>query len=352
MGPWNNLPDWAQELEEHLEEGEAALFILHGQVYDYTRVNGDYLPFRHFLSQWLDRERHVVFYNLGAGLEFGDAAGEESFREALEPQEKIEDGEATEDVSLIRARALRALGQEPVPAPKPLPQSPREVLLLCERVMAAPSRPHQGKPLALVLEYAETIVPAVDLGSMGEPDRAALVTLLRWARQADLSEHGHLVILTTGNLADLNHNLLLSRHGAQVLEVPPPDREARVQFIDKLRSQDKYNLTISSQELANLAAGLSLRVLHALLRRSLMQPLTPEMVRRQKKDLLRQELAGLVEVLEPRFGLADIGGLAPVKEYFAQIAAALQAGEVKLVPRGITMMGPPGVGKTALAEAL
>jgi len=353
LGPWNNLPDWAQELEEHLKDGEAALFILHGQVYDYTRVNGDYLPFRHFLGQWLGRERRVVFYNLGAGLEFGDAAAEESFREALEPQEKPADGEAAEDVSLIRARALQALGQKPIPPPKPLPQSPREVLQLAERVMAAPCRRPPGcKPLALVLEYAETIVPAVDLGSMGEPDRAALVTLLRWARQAELSEHGHLVVLTTGNLADLNHNLLLSRHGAQVLEVPPPDREARIHFIDKLLSQGKYQLAVTSRELANLTAGLSLRALHALLRQSLIQPLTPEMVRRKKKDLLRQELVGLVEVLEPRFGLADIGGLAPVKEYFAQIAGALQAGEVKLVPRGITMMGPPGVGKTALAEAL
>ncbi len=353
MGPWNNLPDWAQELEEHLKEGEAALFILHGQVYDYTRVNGDYLPFRQFLSRWLGRERHVVFYSLGAGLEFGDTAAEESFRDALEPREKPEDREAAEDVSLIRARALQALGQRPIPPPQPLPQSPREVLHLAERVMAAPGpRPPLGKPLALVLEYAETIVPAVDLGSMGEPDRAALVTLLRWARQAELPEHGHVVILTTGNLADLNHNLLLSRHGAQVLEVPPPDREARLIFIDKLISQDRYKLTLTSRELANLAAGLSLRMLHALLRQSLRQPLTMEMVRRKKKDLLRQELVGLLEVLEPRFGLADIGGLAPVKEYFAQIAGALEAGEDKLVPRGITMMGPPGVGKTALAEAL
>jgi SpoVK/Ycf46/Vps4 family AAA+-type ATPase len=93
-------------------------------------------------------------------------------------------------------------------------------------------------------------------------------------------------------------------------------------------------------------------VLHNLLRQSFGQPLTMETVRRKKKDLLRQELVGLVEVIEPRFGLSEIGGLEPVKEYFAQIVQAIQADEIRLVPRGITMMGPPGVGKTALAEAL
>jgi SpoVK/Ycf46/Vps4 family AAA+-type ATPase len=350
MGPFTELPPWAQEFQEHLGEGETALFILHGQVFDYTRVNGGYLPFRLFLSQWLGAKRHVVFYNLGLGLEFWDEAVEYAFRQALEPR-PVANPDEEEDVSRVRARALKALGQQP--APQPLPQSPREVLQLAERVMTAPCQ-QQGltKPLALILEYAETMVPAVDLGAMNEPDRASLVTLLRWARLRDLVEQGHLVVLTTGNLADLNPNLLLSRHGAQIIEVPPPNREHRLHFIEHLLAQGNYQLALSSQDLANLAAGLSLRVLHTLLAQSRRTPLTREMVRRTKKEQLRHELVGLVEVLEPRFGLDDIGGLKPVKDYFAQIVRALNQGEDKLVPRGITMMGPPGVGKTALAEAL
>jgi SpoVK/Ycf46/Vps4 family AAA+-type ATPase len=349
-GPFKELPPWAQEFAEHLLEGDTALFILHGQVFDYARGNGDYLPLRLLLAQWLGQERHVVFYNLGLGLEFWDEAGETAFRQALEPPAMADDDQE-EDVSRVRARALKALGQQP--APPPLPQSPREVLQLAERVMTA-SCPGPGlcQPLAVILEYAETIVPAVDLGSMGEPDRASLVTLLRWARQRELLEQGHVVVLTTGNLADLNPNLLLSRHGAQIIEVPPPSRDDRVHYINHLLSRGKYHLALSSQELANLAAGLSLRVVRTLLRQSRREPLTMEMVRRKKKELLRQELVGLIEVMEPRFGLDEIGGLEPIKAYFAQIVGAINRGDHKLVPRGITMMGPPGVGKTALAEAL
>ena len=110
------MPQWAQELEEHLLAGESAWSILHGQVFDYVRVNGDYLPCRNFLGDWLGQERHVVFYNLGLGLEFSDPQVEQLFRQALAPPVP-EDDDAEDNVS--RVRALKALGQIGPPPKSP-----------------------------------------------------------------------------------------------------------------------------------------------------------------------------------------------------------------------------------------
>ena len=176
MGSWQELPEWAQELAEYFQEGESALFILHGQVFDYTRVNGDYLPFRHFLGHWLSPVPPcgVLQSRPGVGVLGTTSAKTPSGKPWSHQPRGWHRGKKTARTSpRVRARALRALGQQPQATP--LPQSPREVLQLAERVMTAPCRqPCLSQPLALILEYAETIVPAVDLGSMGEPDRGRL----------------------------------------------------------------------------------------------------------------------------------------------------------------------------------
>ena len=105
-----------------------------------------------------------------------------------------------EDVSRVRARALRTLGQPPQATP--LPQSPREVLQLAERVMTAPC--WQGclfQPLALVRDIGFNCVKLLNPRTkwVGESERnffkalqslRTLTPLAGVEDKADQSEHG------------------------------------------------------------------------------------------------------------------------------------------------------------------
>ena len=111
MGSWQALPEWAEELAGHFQEGESALFILHGQVFDYTLVNGDYLPFRHFLRHWLAQSRQVVFYNSARGLRLRTPRGKTASQALEPPAQGLAPGEEDgEDISRVRGPGLVGAG--------------------------------------------------------------------------------------------------------------------------------------------------------------------------------------------------------------------------------------------------
>jgi SpoVK/Ycf46/Vps4 family AAA+-type ATPase len=189
---------------------------------------------------------------------------------------------------------------------------------------------------------------------MNEDDRNNLVALLSLAADRTVREQGGMVLLTVSNLADLHPALRQPGGRVEVIEVPLPDEGDRLEYIEHLLGQDSATLSMSTEAFARATAGLTRLHLEQLCRQAKTKGslLTFEEVKRRKREILRHDLYGIVELVEPNFGLEAIGGLAAVREFFHEVIQAIRDGDVKMVPRGITLVGPPGVGKTAVAEAL
>ncbi|MFQ5614730.1 MAG: AAA family ATPase, partial [Anaerolineae bacterium] len=108
------------------------------------------------------------------------------------------------------------------------------------------------------------------------------------------------------------------------------------------------------ETVANATAGLSLlHVEDILLRAEATGSLTHDLIWERKRDIIRTEFGDVLEIIEPRFGFDDIGGLQHVKDFFTRsVVRPLREGRKGRVPMGVLMSGPAGTGKSIVAEAV
>ena len=346
----HEIPGWAAELERSIKAGSSSMCILHMNVADHIPLGDEFLPLRAFLIRRLGERTRILCYNRSSGLTFGDLETEAIVRRATGIHR-------TEDLpphspEARRQHALLALG-EPKPATE-WPSQPVKVLSLVELALRGGCLPGPGRERVLVLlEYAETVAPSGDFGAMTDEDRTSLVTLVRWAAEPPLPPTRLTVILVTANLADLHPHL---RQGprVEVVAVPLPDHATRRRYAETLLQENGVELGMDPEELAQATGGLSLLHVEHLCRsaRAQARPLLLEEVKARKKAVLKQELHDMVELVEPEFGLDAIAGMEAVKRFMGEVVRAIRDGDLIMVPRGITLLGPPGVGKTALVQAL
>ena len=324
------LPPWAEELRERYLAGEASLFLLHGNVrdvYPWETADGQvrYLPLRGFLEAFLGRAKDIVVtYNLSEGLEFPDKGMAGKFKRAVNAR-RVLDGR---DELVI------------------LPRTPGEVLPALEDLVT-----DTAQNAAVVVDYAEAIVPAGDLSYMTDTDKANLITLQRWSSDPSLLSSDNLVILVTESLRDISRRVVSSPQLAAI-QVGLPGPGQRTSFVHR-HDLSRVTLEMDPDQLAEHTAGLSLVQIRGIFRTAHRSgaPITFSAVSRRKKAIIEQECHGLVEFVDPGHDFSHVGGMDRIKADLMSIAGAIRKGHRNRVPMGLIFVGPMGTGKTFLAEA-
>lgn len=313
------LPAWlARGVLERYHSGGSHLFLLHGNVRDLQPFGEEFLPLADGLVRLAARRPIVVRYDVSSGLAFPDKEREGAFRKALG----------------IKAKAL--------------PADPTRALLLLDALLSE-DRAEAGS-VAVILDYAHALAPS---GPAASAERQNITTLARWASDARVSTRRPLILLVAPTASEVSEEVYAGASGAEVVTVPRPDEPARAAFARDLRTRaGAMAWELPPEQFAAETGGLSLVQIEDIVQRArgAGTPLARAAVTERKIELLRQEYSDVLEILNPRSDLSAVGGLDYVVRELREVADIMRRGLTSAAPMGIILMGPPGTGKSYLAE--
>src|SRR6266850_1579212 len=307
--PLASFPPWARMLAERYYTKTISTFILHGAVRDLQPADDGkggrrFISLRSFLADELFGTRDlVVFYDRSGGIRLATPEMQKDFMAAVSGYDTLFGTEYAKAVPKDPARAF------------PLLES-------FARVRIA-----DGKSVAIIVDFAETVAPAGDLGFMPGEDRYSLVTLVKWAQDPQFLTADFSVCLIAENLAELNPRIGRNPYAASI-ELPLPNEKERYEYVEwKIAQSGKKRSEISevnAEALAQMTAGMSRVALDRVLTEAIAGPkLTVERLKEKKKEIIQAEVHGLLEFIEPSYSIDMVSGHAKAKQLLRQAAKAM-----------------------------
>jgi AAA+ superfamily predicted ATPase len=330
-----HFPGWAAKLAELYFSGTTSMFVLHGNTFDVVRSGSDNEPrwtgLADFLAEQLfGRWDLVVHYDLARGLRC--AAGTSSKR--------------LQDMVATSAKWIGDL--------KELPRDPTKGLYALDKMIQkiVMSDPDKRIRCAIIIDHVGYVAPSGDNLDLNE--QTHLVTLLNWASSPYIKRLNMAFVLIDPRLSSVAERLSSNPHVAQV-EVPLPSEPERTAFLAaQIKATGKEVSTFSDYsvaELGKLTAGIGLTDLEVLVRSAAegTRRLDRSYFKGLKKRLIERQAQGMLEFIEPKWGLDTVVGHEAAKKRLLDDAELIKRGELDTVPMGYLFCGPVGTGKSFLA---
>ncbi|HEY8167839.1 MAG TPA: ATP-binding protein [Candidatus Limnocylindrales bacterium] len=220
------------------------------------------------------------------------------------------------------------------------------------------------RPLAAIVDHAETLLPAGDVARLAPTDREAITIvsdLLRdesiWAEAATADAYPDVLILIAPTVAELSARIAeLPKTGR--VDVPRPGEATRRTFVtERLAAMgDKppgLDPAYPVDALVADAKGLTLRDLDDLLTAAQRSPDAFRIDRASVVAIvnrtLQERLGSIITVVYPEHTMADVVGFSALKVRLDRLRRRFD--DPERAPAGITVVGPNGAGKTYILEA-
>jgi len=323
-------PKWASTFAELYFSGTTSMFTLHGNTHDLVRSKGEkFIPLTHFLAQELFGQWDIVlYYDLSTGL-------------------RVMGGSDSQRQMKMTQTFAKWVGQY-----EKIGKDPSVILNLLDKFIQKNVMVEEKSRLsvAVILGHASFLAHR---GDRSLKAGTHIVTLLNWATSPYVKRLNTAFVLVDSALSDMAERIVGNPHAASI-EIPLPDATTRHAYLEQLVGDDRDVSSFSDysiSSIADLTAGIGLTDLRVLVQGSIEggRRLDEGRFRELKKMLIERQAQGMLEFIEPKWGIDMVVGHEAAKNRLKEDAKLLKLGKLQSVPMGYLFCGPVGTGKSFLA---